>query len=98
MSNYCGYAGRLLRVDLSSGRAYTSPTTDYVEFVGGRGMAAKVHWDEVSPHVGALDPANRLTFLTGPLTGFAGFASSRWQVCGKSPATDPEQFCYSNLV
>jgi aldehyde:ferredoxin oxidoreductase len=95
MSN--GYAGKILRVDLSSGQAYTVPTADYAEFVGGRGIAAKIHWDEVSPEVKALDPENRLTFLTGPLTGLAGFASSRWQVCGKSPATKPEQFCYCNL-
>jgi len=97
MSHEHGYAGKLLRVDLSSEHAYTVPTADYADFVGGRCMAAKIHWDEVPPSVGALDPENRLTFLTGPLTGFAGFASSRWQVCGKSPATDPEHFCYSNL-
>jgi aldehyde:ferredoxin oxidoreductase len=97
MSGECGYAGRLLRVDLAAGRVYAVPTNDYAEFVGGRGMAAKIHWDEVPPHVRALDPENCLTFLTGPLTGFAGFASSRWQACGKSPATDPDHFCYSNL-
>ena len=97
MSEEHGYAGKILRVDLSSGQTYTVPTADYAEFVGGRGIAAKVHWDEVPPEVEALDPENRLTFLTGPLAGFAGFASSRWQVCGKSPATNPEQFCYCNL-
>ena len=97
MSNLHGYAGRILRVDLTSGRTSTVPTSDYVSFVGGRGLAAKIHWDEVSPRVGALDPENRLTFFTGPLAGFAGFGSARWQVCGKSPATNPEHFCYSNL-
>jgi aldehyde:ferredoxin oxidoreductase len=97
MSSSPCYAGRILRVDLSSGRISTIPTSDYVSFVGGRGLAAKFHWDEVSPDVGALDPENRLTFFTGPLAGFAGFGSSRWQVCGKSPATSPEHFCYSNL-
>jgi len=60
-------------------------------------MAAKVHWDEVPPHVGALDPENSLSFFTGPLAGFSGLASSRWTICGKSPATSPEHFCYSNL-
>jgi len=60
-------------------------------------MATRIHWDEVPPDAAALDPQNKLTFLTGPLVGFAGFASSRWQVCGKSPATAPEHFCYSNL-
>ncbi|MDM8000740.1 MAG: aldehyde ferredoxin oxidoreductase N-terminal domain-containing protein [Dehalococcoidia bacterium] len=97
MSALHGYAGRVLRVDLSSGQWSTSPTSDYVLFVGGRGFAAKVHWEEVPPEVGALDPANRLTFFTGPMAGFAGFGSSRWLVCGKSPATNPEHFCHSNL-
>lgn len=97
MSDSPGYTGRLLRIDLSSGHISTSPTSDYADLVGGRGMAAKVHWDEVLPHVGALDPENRLTFFTGPLTGFSGFASARWTICGKSPATNPEHFCYSNL-
>ncbi len=97
MSGLHGYAGRILRVDLSSGRTSTVPTSDYKSFVGGRGWAAKVHWDEVRTQVGALDPENRLTFFTGPMAGFAGFGSSRWQICGKSPATDPEHFCYSNL-
>jgi aldehyde:ferredoxin oxidoreductase len=97
MSDSPGYAGRILRVDLSSAHTSTTPTSDYLDLVGGRGMAAKVHWDEVPPHVGALDPENRLTFFSGPLAGFSGFASARWTICGKSPATNPEHFCYSNL-
>ncbi len=97
MANSHGYTGRILRVDLSSGHISVAPTSDYTAFVGGRGIAARIHWDEVPPQVPALSPENRLTFLTGPLVGFAGFASSRWQVCGKSPATVPEHFCYSNL-
>jgi len=97
MSGLHGYAAKILRVDLSSGRISTAPTSDYSSFVGGRGLAAKVHWDEVPPHVGALDPENCLTLFTGPLAGFSGFGSSRWLVCGKSPATAPEHFCHSNL-
>ena len=97
MSSLHGYAGRLLRADLSSGRMSATPTSDHASFVGGRGLAAKVHWDEVMSEVGALDPENRLTFFTGPMAGFAGFGSSRWLICGKSPATDPEHFCHSNL-
>ena len=97
MSSLHGYAGRILRADLSSGRMSATPTSDHASFVGGRGLAAKVHWDEVMSEVGALDPENRLTFFTGPMAGFAGFGSSRWLICGKSPATDPEHFCHSNL-
>ncbi|MBI4295230.1 MAG: hypothetical protein HY669_03585 [Chloroflexi bacterium] len=93
-----GYAGKILRVDLSSGNITHMPTTSYADrFLGGRGIAAKIYWDEVSPSVSAFDPQNRLLFATGPLAGFPGLAASRWVVCGKSPDSIPEQFSYCNL-
>jgi aldehyde:ferredoxin oxidoreductase len=98
MSKEAGYAGKILRVDLSSGSTATVDTSKYApKFIGGRGIAAKIYWDEVSPQVDPFDPENRLLFFTGPVAGFAQLAGSRWQVCGKSPATDTKQFCYSNL-
>ena len=97
MSSEYGYAGKILKVNLSTGQTEIAPTAGYADFLGGRGMAAKIYWDEMPPGTAALDPDNRLIFVTGPLTGFAGFSSSRWQVCGKSPVTIPEQFCYANL-
>ena len=49
------------------------PTMDYADrFIGGRGIAAKIYWDEVSPEVSAFDPENRLIFATGPLAGLSG--------------------------
>ncbi len=94
-----GYAGRILRVDLSSGRTTAVPTMDYADrFLGGRGIAAKIYWDEVAPEVKALEPDNRLIFITGPLAGVSpGVGAVRWLVCGKSPVTTPEQFSYCNL-
>jgi aldehyde:ferredoxin oxidoreductase len=93
-----GYAGKILRIDLSSGEIGEFPTADYADvFLGGRGIAAALYWDEVPPDAGAFDPENRLIFMTGPLAGVPGLAGSRWTICGKSPATDPELFCYSNL-
>ncbi len=93
-----GYAGKILRVDLSSRSTTAILTIDYADrFLGGRGIAAKIYWDEVSPHIKAFDPENRLIFVTGPLAGIPRLAGSRWQICGKSPATTPEHFCYSNL-
>jgi len=74
------------------------PTMDYAEgFLGGRGIAAKIYWDEVPPDINAFDPENRMIFVTGPLAGFSGLSGSRWQVCGKAPAMIPEQFSYSNF-
>lgn len=93
-----GYAGKILRADLSSGKMTQISTADYADrFLGGRGIAAKIYWDEVLPDVKAFDPENRLIFVTGPLGGVAGLAGSRWQICGKSPASVPELFSYSNL-
>ncbi|MBA7683275.1 hypothetical protein ES703_91637 [subsurface metagenome] len=70
MASEFGYAGKILRVDLSSGTITHVPTMDYADrFLGGRGVAAKIYWDEVSPEVKALDAENRLIFITGPLAG-----------------------------
>lgn len=91
-----GYAGKILWVDLSIGRARKRPTESYVDlFLGGRGIAAKIYWDEVPPECDAFHPENRLIFITGPLSASTGFAGSRWQVCGKSPLHD--RFSYCNL-
>jgi aldehyde:ferredoxin oxidoreductase len=91
-----GYAGTLLRVNLSTGDIAKVPTDSYADlFLGGRGIAARVHWDEVPPGCDAFDPENRLTFTTGPICGVPGFSGSRWQVCGKSPIHN--QFSYANL-
>ncbi len=93
-----GYAGKILKVDLSKKKTTVIPTNDFAgRFIGGRGIGAKIYWDNVPPQVKAFDPENYLICITGPITGFTGLASSRWQVCGKSPAMDPEAFSYANL-
>jgi aldehyde:ferredoxin oxidoreductase len=93
-----GYAGKILRVDLSSGTIEEISTDRYAtQFVGGRGIGAKIHWDEVPPETKASDPENRLVFATGPLCGLPVIGGSRWQVSGKSSYPSPQQFCYCNL-
>jgi aldehyde:ferredoxin oxidoreductase len=91
-----GYAGNILRVDLSSGRSSTAPTEDYADrFLGGRGLASKIYWDEVPPEVSALDPASRIIFATGPLGGLPAIGGSRWIICGK--AAGKNTISYANL-
>jgi len=97
MSSF-GYAGKILRIDLSSGKISEMSTSDYSgKFLGGRGIAAKIYWDEVPPEVGATDPDNRLIFATGPLAGVPVIAGSRWTICGKSPEPVTDKFSYGNL-
>lgn len=93
-----GYAGKILKVDLTDGDITRIPATAYTDrFLGGRGLAAKLYWDMVPPETKAFDPDNCLICATGPVAGFPGFAGYRWQLCGKSPAGDPESFSYANL-
>ncbi len=93
-----GYAGSILKVNLSNGDIQRLETAEYSDrFIGGRGIAAKLYWDFVSPETKALDPDNCLICATGPVAGFNGFAGSRWQICGKSPQGDREAFSYANL-
>ena len=93
-----GYAGKILRVDLSSGQISEVPTADYSDrFLGGRGIVARIYWDEVPPEVDAFHPENRLIFATGPLCGIPVIGGSRWTICGKSPEPIPQSFSYGNL-
>ena len=93
-----GYTGCIARVDLSIGAITNIPTDAYAgDYLGGRGMATRIYWDEVGPGVQAFDVENRLIFGTGPCGGFEGLAGARWVVCGKSPGTTPHFFTHSNL-
>jgi len=85
--------GNILKIDLSSGSVVKVPTESYSNlFLGGRGIAAKLYWDDVPPDINAIDPRNSLIFMTGPLCGVPGFAS-RFQICGKSISSNTFSFC-----
>ena len=57
MANEFGYAGNILKVDLSEGSLVHLPTKEYAErFIGGRGFAAKIYWDGSSPEHKVYDP------------------------------------------
>lgn len=97
-SHIFGWCGKILKVDLTHGETTDLDTMEYANrFLGGRGIASRIYWEEVGPEVGALDPENRLILMSGPLgaTGVPG--ASRFAVVGKSPMRMPEGFCYGNL-
>lgn len=84
-----GYMGRLLTVDLSSGRIDTEPLDEGLcrEVIGGYGLGAKLIYDRQPAGVDPLSPSNTLGFFTGPLTGTPAIIGSRFMVVGKSPLT-----------
>lgn len=98
MANLSGWTGTLLRINLSNNEVQTQSIEPYIErFIGGRGLAAKLYWDEVSQATEALHPDSPLMFLTGPLAGSGAIACSRWFVAGKSPLQYPDQFGLANV-
>ena len=82
-----GYTGKVLRINLSSRRVSIEPLPerDAALFIGGRGLGAKLLFDEVPAGVDPLSENNKLYFLTGPLAGTISQSSSRWMVVTKSP-------------
>ncbi len=89
-----GHCGVLLDVDLSSGQVSRRevPAADYEQFLGGRGLGAKLLWDLLpEPGVDALGPDNPLLFMPGPFSGFPIPSASRTCVVTKSPCTSPLQ-------
>ena len=83
-----GYTGRLLRVNLSEGKVSKEEISDAMkkDFLGGRGFAVKLLWDEVK-HVDPLSEDNKVIFSTGPLTGQPLPSSGKMVIASKSPLT-----------
>jgi len=84
-----GYMGWLLRVNLSTGeieREKIDEATAY-NFLGGRGYASKLLYDELKSGVDPLSPENKLIFMTGPLTGTGFPGAGRIVVSSRSPLT-----------
>lgn len=93
-----GYAGKILRIDLTNSKTEIVPTSKYVpEYVGGRAVCNRIFWDEVAPGVGAFDPENKLIFMTGPTTGTGIPTGGRAVMTGISPNSLPEQYSYGSI-
>ena len=93
-----GLSGKILNVDLSKQQITHRDTTEYSErYLGGRGIATRIYWDEVGPAVNALEPENRLIFISGALVATGAQGATRMTVVSKSPMLMPEGFCYGNL-
>lgn len=80
---------RILRVDLTSGKFADQEISkdDARKFLGGRGVAAKILYEENKPKIDPFDPENRLIFMAGPYTGTLGSFTAFYNVTTKSPLT-----------
>jgi len=88
--NNMGYAGKVLRVDLSEGRSWSEALDEKTarKWVGGVGLGAKYLYEEVPPGVAWSDPENRIVWATGPIAGTGVAGAATFTVASKGPMTN----------
>ena len=84
-----GWHGKILWIDVGKkeAREWSYPKEWALNYLGGRGLAARILWEFLPPGVDPLSPDNLLIFAVGPLTGLSLPSSGKMIVAGKSPLT-----------
>ena len=84
-----GYTGKMLIVDLKNQSTSVEKISieDAKNFIGAKGLGAKILFDRLPKGTDPLSPDNILIFATGPLTGTSAQTSGRGTVVTKSPLT-----------
>jgi len=82
--------GKILYIDLSRGDIKEEALDDkvYRDFIGGRGLGARIIYERQQARVDALGPENILGFTAGLLVGCGVPGAVRCSVVTKSPITD----------
>ena len=89
-----GYAGKILRVNLTTKQISSIDTSRYEEYGGGYGIGTAIFWDLCVAPGGwdlqdAFDPRNIVTLMTGPLSGTFVPYAERTSVSGLAPQPWP---------
>lgn len=89
--------GKYLDVDLTAGtiRDYAIPEDWQTQFIGGKGLAARLLLEELPAAAGALTPENIVVFATGPFQGTTIVGGGRHAVVSVSPKTGRVADSYS---
>ncbi len=84
-----GWTGQILRVNLSdrTHRVETFSEEFATTWIGGRGFAVKLLYDELAPGIDPLGPDNKLVVAVGPISGIPAPNTGKTIVAAKSPAT-----------
>jgi aldehyde:ferredoxin oxidoreductase len=87
LKGHCGWAGRLLRVDLDSMSYRAEPIDPYLEWIGGRGISDWIVLEESDPRAAPLDPESVVALGAGPLVGTLAPAAARTNISARNIAT-----------
>ncbi len=66
-----GYSGRILHVDLSTGKTHIEPLSEEYarKYIGGIGLGIRLLLDHSKPGIDPFNPENPLILTTGPISG-----------------------------
>jgi len=83
-----GYAGKLLRINLSTGEIGKEDLyPELIEYIGGTGWCARLLFDELKAGIDPLGPENKCIISTGPLSATMFSQGGRYMIAAKSPLT-----------
>jgi aldehyde:ferredoxin oxidoreductase len=84
-----GWTGQILRVNLTTKtfRAETFTEEFAHKWIGGRGFAVKILYDELKPGIDPLGPDNKFIVAVGPIAGIPAPNTGKAVVAAKSPMT-----------
>ncbi len=89
-TKFGGYTGKVIKIDLSkkSHLEYDFSDKDRELYLGGKIMAAKILYDNITEKIDAFDDKNMLVITTCPLNGLGAPSSSRFNISSISPLTN----------
>lgn len=82
-----GWMGNLLRVNLTDRTSSVESSEKYLKYIGGKGMANRIMYDEVPAGTEPASPENKIVFAAGPNTGSSAPCSGRCTISTLSPFT-----------
>ncbi len=90
MSKLGGYAGNILKVDLTTKSITSAPLSPELaaKFLGGAGLNARLAYGCIPAHTPAFSPQNTLVFGAGPLVGTLAPGAGKTNITAKSPLSN----------
>jgi aldehyde:ferredoxin oxidoreductase len=94
-----GYAGKILKINLTNRSVTVLDTEKYEEFGGGNGIGSALFWEFCQDKaISGFDPRNAVMVMTGPLSGTLTPGTGRTEICGINVFSYPvEWFSRSNI-
>lgn len=89
MTAYGGYMGKIALLDLSRKELCEYPWSDEdrKKYIGGKAVASKILFDNLTGDESPLGEENIIVISTGPVTGLWGPSSNRFDISSLSPQT-----------